>query len=183
MILELIMIVIHATQTTLRGSAFKHVHCEGCGEDYVYELERKITAANNQARKVLKRALERAFDVVPCPACGHYQEHMLKKAKKKHAYWMNVVGLVLVIPSPVLLLGALMASAPPGDPGVAIALLIWAGIFLLLGVGLLIAKSIRSRHFDPNAADQEKRIRLGRYRAHLRSDLEEMLRERERFGN
>jgi hypothetical protein len=185
MIFEIIMIVLHATQTTLRGSTFKHVHCEGCGEDYVYELERKITAGNREARAALRRALNRAYDVVPCPACGHYQEHMLKKARKKHGSWMNAAGLVMIIPVPILLLLTLLFTGPPKPmpPAVIASMLVVSGLLFISGLGLLVTKAIRSSHFDPNSADPERRKELGRSRAYLQSELEVLLREREQQGD
>jgi hypothetical protein len=54
-----------------------------------------------------------------------------------------------------------------------------AMILFVSGLGVWISKSIRSRRFDPNAQDPEKRIEIGRSRAYLRSELEEELRARE----
>jgi ribosomal protein S27E len=180
MILEIIMIVIHATQTTLRGSAFKHVRCEGCGDEYVYELHRAITASHSQARAVLQRTLDQATDAVPCPGCGHYQRHMLGKLKSRHANWLFYSGiLVLLVPTPAFFMAAIIAGIPPASLELALFSLVIGVSLLLLGVGLLMEKARRSREFDPNSTDLEARKDIGQSRAFLRSELEKLLQERE----
>jgi hypothetical protein len=178
-------------KVTRAGSVLKPIHCAACGADYIYELRRKavVRLGVENLRKLdeveqrgaeradarLQRRLAREVDVVPCPKCGHCQPEMIPAARKAYLAWMVTVGLFFV------LIGLLLAAAVPvlaaervrASPAVQTGILVAAAACGVLGVGLVLLKLMLSAFYDPNAGDQDVRIRLGQSRAILKEDLEQ----------
>jgi Zn ribbon nucleic-acid-binding protein len=178
---------------TATGAVLKWVRCDACGVEYQYKLQRKargegrsilfldeegaLSRASSSASAELHYKLQHGVDVVPCPACGHVQQRMFRKARREHRRWMLTLGLVLTCLSPPLALAGLVigtavhrAMSNPvqgGDQGgneaVEIAVVLGGpGAFLVLGVGLMAAKFVSAWRYDPNAEDEEvrkKRVR------------------------
>src|SRR4051794_36030586 len=91
--------------TTLRGRVPKLVKCEQCSLEYVYHLSRSArgegtsflflnnegaqSSAEGEARARLLAALMKACEPVPCPGCGHVQQHMVPRARQLRHRWMG----------------------------------------------------------------------------------------------
>lgn len=94
---------------------WKQVHCESCGGDYVYMMQRQGSgsafsplglanesakrlaenSANNEARRLLHEG-----DFVACPTCGWYQRHMILIHRRKQLrcfYFGLLVAVSIVI--------------------------------------------------------------------------------------
>jgi predicted RNA-binding Zn-ribbon protein involved in translation (DUF1610 family) len=184
---------------TMMGSTVKEVLCEQCGAEYLYQMQRSSEGAGTsllfvdndgaqerareRAAASLRSKLEKGCDVVPCPSCGHVQQHMFKKARKAYGYWMYVTGLLLFIPAFISLIAAIAvevrADRDPSLRGVAKGILIGGGACLASGLGLLITKGVRSRGYDPNSTDLAARKQFAQTRTILKAELERMMRERE----
>jgi hypothetical protein len=96
---------------TLQGQAAKLVCCEQCQFEYVYLIARKASGegtswlfvdnqgaqqrAQDAAAERLTAKLERARDVVPCPACGWLQKDMVERARRQRYGWMATAMAVL----------------------------------------------------------------------------------------
>src|SRR4051812_41761719 len=91
----------------LQGSVIKGVHCENCGCDYLYQLERTGVGkgsspyyldndgAKRRAQAGAQRALLKALqgcDTAPCPECGWYQAEMVKKMRGAYT-WLLVLAI------------------------------------------------------------------------------------------
>src|SRR5262245_33608837 len=95
---------------TVTGRAPKLVACEKCGHEYVYLLEASAAGhasnllfldaggARDRAQEAaygdLHHTLEHDCEVVPCPSCGHVQDHMRPKARRHHRRWMKTLALL-----------------------------------------------------------------------------------------
>jgi hypothetical protein len=178
---------------TLSGAVVKTVHCEGCHAAYLYRLERTCTGsgksavlffdaagatgrATKDAQQQLGRSLQKGIDLVPCPACGWYQQHMIDKARWDHFAWMLGLGVALIAGVfPLGMLGLVInsISGPAGPPPIPwLVLMITLVMLALIGAFLLGARSILASRYDPNDHDPEARIQLGRSRALLREEVE-----------
>lgn len=176
--------------STMSGSVLKLVRCEQCVTEYVYQLQRTAEGqgtsflftdnegasarASSRAEDALRRKLERGVDLVPCLACGWYQQEMIPRARREHRRWMLNVGACLTIGLlPVAIIGGIINSARFGEPAIPWPVFFGGLILLaLIGIGLMLGKLISSRGYDPNDQDVEKRKQLGEGRAVLRSQLE-----------
>jgi hypothetical protein len=112
--------------TRLGAQVPKLVTCEECGLEYVYLMKRTAEGegtsllfvdnagaqnrAAQEAHEALIYKLQTSCDAVPCPACGHYQEHMIPRARYHHNRWMLKAGLALV---PFAAIGMLVAMVLP----------------------------------------------------------------------
>jgi hypothetical protein len=181
---------------TLSGTTLKEVHCESCHAEYVYQIKRTAGGtgtsllfldnqgarerADQDAKNNLRAILEREIDVVPCPICGWYQATMVLKVQRGHGVFMRDLGIVLL----VIASAAFYFSFLEGAPGNR-ALPWWhttsamvAAACAGIGAGLVIIKVILSRRYDPNSADRDTRIALGKARAITKEQLGQLLRER-----
>jgi hypothetical protein len=184
-------------RATLTGTAAKRVHCESCHGEYVYQMERTATGrgtsilfldnegaqsrAGRDAENKVRSKLEREIDVVPCPLCGWYQATMVPKLRWKHRGWIRLLGFVLLGVA-TLRFGLSFLEGPlknPTRPWWHRTSAMVAGACASIGAGLLIIKVIVSKRYDPNSADQDARIALGKSRAITKERLEQLLRERD----
>jgi hypothetical protein len=94
----------------VRGRAVKTVTCEKCSDAYVYVVERTAQGsgmsplfldndgarnrASVSAKHALSNALDRAVDPAACPACGWYQETMVREARRRRGRWLKVPAIV-----------------------------------------------------------------------------------------
>jgi hypothetical protein len=175
----------------VRGRTTKFVCCEACGQNYAYELKRTgvaseparlfdhvgpETAAKLGAYADLRNRLRTGIEVIPCPACGWYQAHMLPKARRLHPRWMVYVGGCLTFGLiPVTLIGLAIngMNEDKGKPSIPWPIF-FAGMasLFIVGIGMLIGKYILARSYDPNDDDVETRKRYGQSRALLLSEQE-----------
>jgi hypothetical protein len=179
--------------STMSGAVLKFVRCEHCGTEYVYQLERTATGegtsflfsdnkgasarAASRAEDALRRKLERGVDLVPCPACGWYQQNMLPRARREHRRWMLNTGACLTIGLiPVALIGGLISAGQVGTPAIPWPVIL-AGLVVLaaLGIGLMVGKFILARGYDPNSQDVETSKQLSQERAMLRDEFERLV--------
>jgi hypothetical protein len=191
--MHIVHLLVETKKVTTKGAVLKLVQCEGCGEEYVYKLERTATGAatglrfvdeagkhaqaSAHAETLLNIKLQRAVDVVPCPACGRIQQHMIPLARRRRWRWMLSLGLVLLVPACVVgFVGALVNVAVENQGGTPVwpwpVFVAALALPLALGSGLIIARSIAVGRYDPNAEDEDRRIREGQERAALRCELE-----------
>jgi hypothetical protein len=171
----------------------KTVHCESCHAEYVYRLERTRTGsgtsdvlffdaagaterATQEAHKKLRHSLQDGVDLVPCPACGWYQQDMVCEGKERRYGWMVVLGLVLIVglfPLAMIFLVICSLTCPPGPPLIPWQVMLASLVTVaLMGTFLLAAGWILPGRYDPNDDDPEARIQLGRSRALLREEIE-----------
>jgi hypothetical protein len=130
----------------------RHVRCEHCGAEYVYELTRTgIGQAGHGFEKdeatIHKWAVEAAFadltkeldtgaEAVPCPACYKYQQHMTAAARKLEWGWVRGMGGWLLGALPVITVLAVLVAvvAFPGKPQLGFVVAgVTAGLLLLAG--------------------------------------------------
>jgi hypothetical protein len=191
--MHIVHILVETKSVTSKGAILKVVKCEGCGDEYVYKLERTATGvatgvrfvdeegkrarASANAETLLNRKLERGVDVVPCPACGRIQQHMIPPCRRRRWRWMLNLGVLLIVLACVGgCVGAVINSVVEDQQGAP--LLPWHVFFAALAVAaalgpaLMIARFVAVSRHDPNAEDEERRIRQGQERAALRNDLE-----------
>lgn len=173
------------------GSAVKRVQCENCSTTFVYSVKRMCTGggmgiaflddegaqqrAQQEAARALKKALDAAIEVVPCPRCGWIQADMKALARRQHLPRLKIAGLALLVLSFIYLIliaiigigVQLPVDRPAADlQGDLVFLIAVAGVTLLLG------RIMACQQFDPNDEDVELRLQKGRDRAMLLSDLE-----------
>lgn len=95
---------------TLSAATLKVVECTGCGEAFVYRMERRASGyasnllwldgdgarerATKEAEKQLEKALTKGCDFVPCPGCGWYQPDMVQR-KRARIMWWSLAGVVV----------------------------------------------------------------------------------------
>jgi hypothetical protein len=183
--------------STASGAVLKLVRCEQCAAEYVYQMQRTATGGGTsllfldnegaadraaaRAEQSLQRKLERGVDLVPCPACGWYQQTMFVKARRQYRRWMLYAGLCLTLGLiPVSFIGAVINAGPRDVPKIPWPLY-FAGVLVLaaVGIALIVAKFILAARYDPNKQDVEHRKRVGQERALLRKDFERMLKRQQ----
>lgn len=158
--------------TTMTGRMPKGVRCEECDFEYVYLVEetvqsRPVTVGNNEdaaeaqsareAESLLSGTLRGASGIVPCPACGHVQTHMVPLARRNYRRWIIHFGVSLVVSGVVTTLFALLRGRSD------LAAEIWFVAFGLIaaGVGLVVWRYIRASSYDPNDTPVTDRIEQG----------------------
>jgi hypothetical protein len=90
---------------TLEVKCWKEHTCCYCGAAYRYLLQKQQTGrgvtqadAVGAARAGAVRALRRTMDMVPCPACGHYQPDMIGDRRlRRHAVVLLYMSIVLLL--------------------------------------------------------------------------------------
>lgn len=141
------------------GSMLKTCQCEACETDFLYLVERTAEGSgtsllwlDNQgakdraaeaARQGLDKALEKAVEAIPCPACGWLQSDMVRMLKRRRLWWS--LGTGFAVSAALLLWGVFFADeSGPFFTAAAIAfLLAWP-----IGFGLF-------RHHEPNNGHEE----------------------------
>lgn len=176
----------HQTIASKKGETTTVVRCEMCGRSYAYELERTGEGSANtlfgggrrvatqRAAENLQKLLAVGIEVIPCPACGWYQSHMLPKARRLHRRWMLYVGQCLTIGViPVAIIGCLIngINEHEGKPSIPwpLFLAVIAGLFVV-GIAMFIWKYNLAQSYDPNDEDVEARKFYGQSLAALLSE-------------
>jgi hypothetical protein len=156
--------------TTVSGTIRKHVQCRACGTSYDYQMKRKgkgaalspyfldnegaATYSEEKARKSLDEKLTHEVEAVPCPRCGFYQPDMVALLRKRRFGWINVLGLLMIMVSPIVL----SAFTPPNrfSPGGELSFRRIATTMpfvatVATGLGLVIFSLVgRNFLYDPN---------------------------------
>lgn len=180
------MYVSWTTHTAnLTASVAKEVTCERCRTEYVYAMvctasgsglslygigeQGAAGRAVDEAAEKLRMYAHNDFELVPCPACGHYQAPMVGFMKGAYRKWLYLPAGVLILLALAWFVYQIVGSADSilrGFPGVL-------GAFLLLVAGgaLIGLRSWWSINYDPNSGDPGPRIELGRAMAVLKKDL------------
>src|SRR5262245_46375005 len=158
-------------ESVVHGRVPKQVQCEQCGHEYLYLLERQVRGqgtdllfldregaeqrARAEAEARLQAVLERAVDGVPCPECGHVQQHMFPYLRRMRHRNMERLGLFLIPVAVLLFLGCLLATAatqnqPNGLLGEVLPLWGVCIVVTLLAPFLIILRLVLIRRYDPN---------------------------------
>jgi hypothetical protein len=184
-------------KATVQGREAKPVHCEQCGFDYVYVMERSAqghgtsflclddTGARQRALAAAQSRVDWSLrwdcDPVPCPACGHYQRHMVPAAARLRYRWMGKLALWLFLLGCLLVLPGLWmyGLGVQGDDAFQAAVGRWilaaAGTAALAGPVLVGTNALRCRAYDPNSEDVARRIAAGRERAWSQEEFLKMV--------
>jgi hypothetical protein len=178
-------------RTTLRGTIPKLVQCEQCAFEYVYMLEATAVGEGTslfflnsegarqrstaQAEALLQQNLNQGCEVVPCPACGTVQQHMLCRARQLHCRWMRMGAFLAFALAGFLMLAAgvytLIDATTTGLTGETKAFWVAIGAVLGAGLGLLILRGRLARNYDPNAAPTDLRKHRGQELAVSKKDF------------
>jgi len=176
---------------TVRGAVLKRVTCEGCGERYVYAMERTARGQGTSAYmldnrgaerrssaaadKTLRRMFERECDIVPCPACGTVQEDMVRTSRSGHRRWLLRAGIWMILAAG----GLGFVNWVSGMEGPRYQFLSWPAyaVIAMLGPAALVVRAFLQAAHDPNDEPVEQRIEDGRARALTEEEYERMARE------
>lgn len=172
------------------GRAEHHVTCEACSTEFVYVIAREATAlvlspfdvlterfVTARGRAKANRKLQQklgAPDLVACPSCGWYQDHMVRYLKRQRLR----IGLPIALATSALvgLLG-LLATAFTEKHWMVV------GLGLALGlVGIVVAVWYVTR--DPNACltEYERKLRAENSRGSTLAEYGEQQARREARG-
>jgi hypothetical protein len=180
---------------TMAGAALKLVCCEACAVGYVYRMNRSVqqmetssfflnnagaeAGAASKAEAQLRDELERSVDAVPCPACGWYQQNMLRKARTEHRQGMLYAGIYLTVGVIALaLIGVVINTFAGLANNPLMSWRIFWGMFVAMtipGLALIAARFALAARYDPNSEDVETRKQIGQDRAIPREEFESMI--------
>ena len=188
---------------TERRSVPKFVECENCHLQYVYYLRRKVSvewtstiffenegavrSAQQEVDARLRRALEKGCEPIPCPGCGHVQQHMVARARQLRRRWMAQAGLylfpsacILALPASLVLFTALGMGDREGwttrwiiQTIIGMLLCLTAAAAAAGAVVLPAWKYFTCRTWDPNSEDLEDRKQQGQSLAVPREEFEQ----------
>jgi hypothetical protein len=178
-LIHLAAFLLGEAHATAAGTGVKDVECEACGFHYAYQIRRRGRAwslgflsgdyktGKNRARDNLRDQLKNCCEPVPCPECGWYQHHMIRRAKQLKYRSLVTMTLVFLTSASVLFaagsLYCVLTNAIGGPvPFLAIILLVAAGGAISAAPVTIALKFVLSWLHDPNAADVESRRQLGR---------------------
>ena len=179
---------------TVNGMVPRHVDCEHCGQEYVYELVRTGVGeepivhldtqeevhrrASDAALVSLAKALATDTDAVPCPACLKYQPYMTAEARKLELGWLKRMGGNALTAMPVVAVLAVLVhiTALNGttEQAVVVAGTV-AGVFGL--VALAAAVAFRLKPCRPNEWSESFRAAQAEELACTRAEFSLMARE------
>jgi hypothetical protein len=180
--------------TLAKGKAVKKVHCESCGNDYVYLMKRGfegletawLSSTEKKAKDMskmkavlgLQMMLDADCELIPCPECGWYQPNMVKKIRQGFRDNFATAGLIMIAVAVVLVLGAFahFGEQVPGADQLQLrhpVLLAFAVPLAALGIALYPLGKVLASRKDPNEDDPERRKKLGRRSSISRSEYEE----------
>ena len=123
--------------------------------------------SRSHAEHRLHAALQKGRKVVPCPACGHVQQHMVPLAQWQRHRWLNKVSMAAWLLAFFLLAPALMCQLVVPSPNASNPTLQrvgwWCafGIAAGAGLGLPVLRSVLAARYDPNRAPVEVRKHTG----------------------
>jgi hypothetical protein len=175
------MIVNQQYTATAEATAVRLVACEECDTEYVYQLERSAEGYGNsiymldnagakkramrKAKDDLARKMKNACEAIPCPECGHVQDHMLGKARFDRAVRIGLFAILTVL----LMIGMLFVGQYTRLGKFAYAL---SGLSCLATIGVGIFALVAYSSYNPNRKPEAERIAYGQENATLRKDFE-----------
>lgn len=164
-------------RSEVQVTIYKMVRCEVCATEFAYQMTRAAEGtaeaflfldmkgaeqqAQDRATDAARKKLEDDSDLVPCPGCGHYQEHMIRDARRRRLPGMKVLGLVSLFLAFCAALVAWLLAQLMTVLVIATGLAVTAGGFSFL---MLYCRHVFNRRFDPNRYNVEARIAKGRAR-------------------
>jgi hypothetical protein len=173
---------------TATAFAARSVHCEHCGERYLYDVPRDgegkgtslffldnegaCARANARAQRQAQRRVQKDIELVPCPTCGSFQKNMVALIRRRHWRWLKFLGVPALVVC-LLSFGLLQVANQNQESLELIA--ISAGA---LGVGLLSLRLLLASCHAPNAGNPEHRKQLGRTRAYRPADADRLVQDR-----
>jgi hypothetical protein len=162
---------------SLSGFDYRTVHCEECGEDYVYILDREgqgnsfnpmyldskgaEAEAQRKAEENLQHMLEEEIDPVPCPSCGHFQANMIPVARQVRHSWMTGLALIMMLAFAISIITALGAKQLSTQVIAAVV----SGVCLVITVCALLLQKLLQQSYNPNHLPISQRLELARQRA------------------
>jgi hypothetical protein len=175
------MLVNNQHQVTVEQCTVRLVICEECDADYVYQLTRSGEGYGNsiyfldesgakkraerKAREQLARTMRTAVNAIPCPNCGHYQDHMVPRARFERAFlYLLLGGGTLILTVVFLILGA---ETRFGNVGYVLG-----GLFFLATAVIGVITLVIYTSYNPNKKPKSERRALGQEKASLRRDFE-----------
>ena len=188
--------MFHAAVTcvTVSRAVPRHVQCEHCGAEFVYNLERAgrgeagyglLTdqeTVNQRAFEAacvdLAKEIDTGVEAVPCPACFKYQAHMAEAARQIQWGWVRGLGGQALLYLPFAVVGAILVAvvAFPKDTDTAITIAAsLAGVLLLAGLITLLV--FRFSPCDPNRWSESYRKAQADSLAIPRADFNIVLRD------
>jgi hypothetical protein len=108
---------------------------------------------------------------------------MFPKLLETKGMGVLVITIALLMSGAISALGALKSSVDylqhPSEADFRSMITAWSVLVVVcfIGLGLSILKKRKIRRFDPNVADQQARIAIGRSRAVTRTEFEKMQQE------
>jgi hypothetical protein len=134
--------MVFRTMGVARGSVTRTVQCEQCSCEFDYTLKRMglgsgrlgLLSASGAAERDLESALRKAEALVPCPGCGHYQQHMVRRQRRS---WL-LLAVVLAGLAGVfyLLFNALVMGADLDDKKIILTIRFWFLLVAIVGAGV-----------------------------------------------
>jgi acyl-CoA synthetase (AMP-forming)/AMP-acid ligase II len=175
------IIVNNQHEATVTQTVLRLVACEECDAEYIYSLTREGSGygnsvyfldeegakerASRRAEENLENQMRSACNAVPCPKCGHYQDHMLPRARAQRAGIYKVgAGLALIL---MIVFLVLALKSNPIRVGLPIAGVCFLAMLALGMVALIIHVS-----YNPNKKSEEERLEIAAKDASLRNDFE-----------
>lgn len=203
MILEFFLLYLFTSGKRSGGGAEgrtpKFVRCEDCGNDYVYMLERSVTAQGStllgdeaslraqlegEARNKLERVLAMECDPIPCPICGHIQKYMYREARRQRWLWSRLISRWCLVLTPVFCLLALLGRSyhhkfETNGSFTVMALLYVLSATTIAGAILLpLVRWISNAMYDPNLVPLDRRLDYAKSNSWSRAEYEAILNER-----
>jgi hypothetical protein len=190
------LVVLIQALTERKGTAEARVprlvRCETCPHEYVYQLKRsrEVTtnllvhgfdaqqSATSAAQRDLFHALLAACEPVPCPECGHVQEHMRRRARRLKFKWIGDTAIALFVTGVIAFVPATIASGVyeqhRTSTQLTLAISLWTlvGLCVVGAVAMGVWRVVAPWGYDPNAEDVEARKRCGRELAVSRAEYE-----------
>lgn len=176
----------------------RHVRCEHCGAEYVYELTRTATGeagwglesnedvvkgwAVDAAFKNVAAAVDSAADAVPCPACLKYQSHMLPAARRLRWGWAGRLAENSVAALPILAVVVVVACVAAGAGTLAYTIVAAIAAVLLATAGVFYWLP-RFGPVEPNGWPEAFRAAHAKESAVTREDFAKLVRDGGLFGD
>jgi hypothetical protein len=175
--------------STMSGQLPKLVNCEGCHQQYVYLVQRTATCEDTSmlfldnagaksraqagAEQSLIEELTRAIEPIPCPRCGHIQQHMFESAGMLKYAWVDYLSKACYVFALISFLAGFFGFMFSSEPRSTIQNLLVCGgaistvILIGSGIGLSSWKKRLSRTYNPNSEPLEDRLTRGKTQAYL----------------
>jgi hypothetical protein len=160
--------------TTVSRVVPRHVCCEHCGANFIYEMTRmgygeapgvlvngQLAAsplAVERALADLAKELAAGAEAVPCPQCLKYQRHMTAAARKVQWGWVRHIGGQALVAMPVVAFLAVLVAVIVFPGNTELALYVAGGTAVLfLAAGLVTGVAYWLTPCNPNGWSESYR--------------------------